>query len=429
MSKNIVVLGAQWGDEGKGKIVDLLTENIDAVVRFQGGHNAGHTIVICGETTKLHLIPSGILRETVKCIIGNGVVLSLPALMQEIQMLSARHISVKDRLWISSACVLIMPYHVALDQAREQGKGVDAIGTTKRGIGPAYEDKIARRAIRFSDCYCEQQFKEKLKSNLDYYQFILKNYYHADVDSGLSFQAICDETFSIAAQIKSSMTDVPALLMEWRMKGKPILFEGAQGTFLDIDHGTYPFVTSSNTTIGGACSGTGFGARYMDRIIGIAKAYTTRVGAGPFPTELSGEIDAYLTEKGQEFGTTTGRKRRCGWFDAALVKRAVLLNSMTELCITKLDVLDDLDKIKIGIGYQLNGKKLDYLPFDLESIKQCEPIYEELSGWQSSTVGIREYNQLPENAKNYLKRIEQLVDIPIKMISTGPERDQTIFGF
>jgi adenylosuccinate synthase len=424
---NIVVIGSQWGDEGKGKIVDLLTEKIDAVVRFQGGHNAGHTIVIGDETTKLHLIPSGILRKNVTCIIGNGVVLSLPALMQEIQMLESRGVKVVDRLLISHACPLILPYHAALDKARENEKGKNAIGTTGRGIGPAYEDKVARRAIRLVDVYNEKSFKEKLAANLKYYKFILEQYHHEKVAEDLSLEAIYNETLEIAKKIKSSLTDVPALLSDLREKNKSILFEGAQGTFLDVDHGTYPFVTSSNTTIGGASSGSGFGSKYIDRIIGITKAYTTRVGAGPFPTELFDETGTYLTEKGHEYGTTTGRKRRCGWFDAMLVKRSVELNSLTELCITKLDVLDELPTIKIGVGYRLDGKELKRLPLDLEEIKRCEPIYEEMPGWKTSTFGLQQFDQLPKNAKNYLKRMEELTHAPIKIISIGSERLSTIW--
>ncbi len=424
MNKNVVVIGSQFGDEGKGKVVDLLTEHVAAVVRYQGGHNAGHTLVINGEVTKLHLIPSGVMHEGVHCLVGNGVVLSPVDLMKEIEGLEARGISVRDRLHIDLSCVLVLPYHVALDQAREIKKGKKAIGTTGRGIGPAYEDKVSRRAIRLADlCGDEKAFTEKLKHIMAHHNFMLENFYKT---SALDFQNVLDECLSIKAQLCELATDVTGMLETYRAENANLLFEGAQGTFLDIDHGTYPFVTSSNTTAGGVSTGTGFGPCYLDYVLGITKAYTTRVGAGPMPTELFDEAGDWLTEKGHEFGTTTGRKRRCGWFDAVLVKRAVMLNSLTGLCITKLDVLDGLKEVKVCVGYEFNGKVLKSPSLGSEAFANCKPIYEVFPGWSDITAKITEYDQLPENAKNYLKFIEEFVGAPIHMISTGPDRVDTV---
>ena len=423
MSKNVVILGSQWGDEGKGKVVDLLTDHVAGVVRFQGGHNAGHTLVVNGEVTKLHLIPSGILRENVACIIGNGVVLSPVALMQEITELELRGFSVRDRLYISPACPLIMPYHIALDQAREAAKGDAKIGTTGRGIGPAYEDKAARRAIRFVDLLDKKRFAEKLSEVMKYHNFMLENYFHVEP---LQYQVVLDEYLALSDQLKPMAKDVTSMIANFRTANKSLLFEGAQGTLLDIDQGTYPFVTSSNTTAGAVATGSGFGPCYIDYVLGITKAYTTRVGGGPFPTELHDEIGERLTDKGHEYGTTTGRRRRCGWLDVMALKRAAQINSFTGLCITKLDVLDGLETVKICSGYRLNGKKIDYFPVDAETFSLCEPIYEEFEGWQEITARIRDEKQLPENAKKYLKRVEELIDVPIDMISTGPDREDII---
>ncbi len=421
MNKNVVVLGSQWGDEGKGKIVDLLAERAAAVVRFQGGHNAGHTLVINGEVTKLHLIPSSILRPKGQCLIGNGVVLSPSALLEEMAGLESRGIPVRERLLISNACTLILPYHAAIDAARENKKS--AIGTTKRGIGPAYEDKIARRAIRAGDLLHEARLKEKLASVMEYHNFILKNYYHVDP---VDYQTVLDELLTQASILKDLITDIPTILHRLREEGQPILFEGAQGSLLDVDHGTYPFVPSSNTTAGGVSTGSGFGPCYLDYILGITKAYSTRVGGGPFPTELSDDIGEHIAKRGCEVGTTTGRRRRCGWFDAVAVKRAILLSSISGLCITKLDVLDELETIKIGVAYRLHGKVIDYLPSDAETLAECEPIFEEMPGWQANTVGVTDYAALPEKAKAYLKRLSDLVGAPIDIISTGPDRKETI---
>ncbi|OGT29680.1 MAG: adenylosuccinate synthase [Gammaproteobacteria bacterium RIFCSPHIGHO2_12_FULL_35_23] len=423
MSKNIAVLGSQWGDEGKGKIVDLLSEKVAAVVRFQGGHNAGHTLVVNGEVTKLHLIPSSILRKEGLCLIGNGVVVSAAALITEMNELITRGIPVRERLKISNACVLILPYHAALDKYREIAKGKQAIGTTGRGIGPAYEDKIARRAIRTCDLLSEERLTLKLKEVLTYYNFLFEKFYQAEP---LSFDTILAETLEHAKILRDLITDIPAILYELKQKHQSILFEGAQGTLLDVDHGTYPFVTSSNTTAGGIATGSGFGPRYLDYILGITKAYTTRVGGGPFPTELNDRTGEYLSQKGCEVGTTTGRKRRCGWFDAVLVKRAVELNSLSGLCITKLDVLDGLETLKICSAYHFHNQLITIPPCNAEDLALCQPVYEELPGWKTSTFGLKHYKQLPENAKKYLARLSQLVGAPIAIISTGPDREETI---
>ncbi len=423
MGKNVVVIGTQWGDEGKGKIVDLLTERAAAVVRFQGGHNAGHTLVIEGKKTVLHLIPSGILREKVQCLIGNGVVLSPAALFEELRMLEQNGIPARERLKISEACALIMPYHVALDHARERARGKAAIGTTGRGIGPAYEDKISRRGLRLGDLFHRERFAAKLGEVLDYHNFALQNYFKSDP---VDFQQTLDEAFSMADDLQSMVGDVPEILDQCRRSGENVMFEGAQGALLDIDHGTYPFVTSSNTTAGGACTGSGVGPRNLDYILGITKAYTTRVGAGPFPTELFDEMGEHLAKRGHEFGSTTGRPRRCGWFDAVALRRANQLNSVTGLCITKLDVLDGLDTIRICVGYRCAGDERLTPPIGAEAFATCEPIYEEVPGWKESTVGVREYDKLPANAKAYLKRIEDVVACPVDIISTGPDRLDTI---
>ena len=423
MSKNVVVLGSQWGDEGKGKIVDLLTERAAAVVRFQGGHNAGHTLVIGDETTVLHLIPSGVLREGVMCLIGNGVVLSPSALFQEVEELEARGIPASERIKISAACPLILPYHIALDQAREIARGKTAIGTTGRGIGPCYEDKVSRRGIRLQDLNDEAAFKEKLKGVMEYHNFSLKNYFKCDE---VSYEEVLEEVMSYREKLLSMVADIPGMLDGFRKDGQNIMFEGAQGTLLDIDQGTYPYVTSSNTTAGGACTGSGIGPGDLDYMLGITKAYTTRVGAGPFPTELFDDIGNHLGTKGHEFGATTGRSRRCGWFDGVALRRAAQINSLTGLCITKLDVLDGLETLKLCTSYKYNGENLEFPPLGADAIEKCEPIYEEMPGWTESTEGIRDYDSLPEKAKKYLKRMEEIVGVPVDIISTGPERDETI---
>ncbi len=423
MGKSIVIVGTQWGDEGKGKIVDLLTERAAAVVRFQGGHNAGHTLLIGGDKTVLHLIPSGILREGVDCIIGNGVVIHLPSLLEEFDGLNAKGVAVASRLRISAACPLILPTHIALDQARERTSGRQAIGTTGRGIGPAYEDKVARRSLRVSDLFDSDNFAERLSLAMDLHNFMLKSYYQADT---IDMAKTRDAWLSMAERIKPLVIDVPGYLCQLRDSGKNILFEGAQGALLDVDHGTYPFVTSSNTTAGAAATGAGVGPRVIDYVLGIVKAYTTRVGAGPFPTELFDDMGKHLAKVGAEFGATTGRPRRCGWFDAVALRRAIINSSVSGLCVTKLDVLDGLESIKVCIGYRLDGKVIDYPPFHVSRYADCEPVYEELPGWQVSTVGVTELDRLPEEARVYLHRLEKILGVPVDLISTGPERDQNI---
>lgn len=423
MAKNVVVVGTQWGDEGKGKIVDLLTAQAKAVIRFQGGHNAGHTLVIDGEKTILRLIPSGILRSDVKCFIGNGVVLSLPDLFKEIIELKNKNVHVANRLFISAACNLVLPFHVAIDKARETAKGSQAIGTTGRGIGPAYEDKVARRGLRAADLFDLKILKEKLIDLANYHNFWLKNYYHAEP---IPYEKVFDELASFADQAKPMIADVVTLLAAEQKQQKCLLFEGAQGAYLDVDHGTYPFVTSSNTIAGAASTGSGFGPLFLDYVLGITKCYTTRVGAGPFPTELKDEIGESLRQRGMEFGSVTGRPRRCGWLDAAALRRSVQLNSVSGLCITKMDVLDELPKVKLAVGYQLNGKEISSLPLDEEELQQCTPIYEEMEGWQTSTVGVTKMEDLPQNARDYLKRISAVVGANIDIISTGPQRHETI---
>ncbi len=423
MNKNVVVLGTQWGDEGKGKIVDLLTDQVDAVVRFQGGHNAGHTLVIDGEKTVLHLIPSGILRENVTCLIGNGVVLSPEALLFEIGELEEKGVPVRERLRISAACPLILPYHVALDQARELARGKDKIGTTGRGIGPAYEDKVARRGLRLGDLLDAGRFAEKLKSVLDYHNFVLTGFYKVEE---VDYQATLDQALAMLEQLAPMIADVTTLLHQYRNNGARIMFEGAQGSLLDIDHGTYPFVTSSNTTAGGTATGSGFGPLYLDYVLGITKAYTTRVGSGPFPTELFDATGEHLAKKGHEFGATTGRPRRCGWFDAVALRNAVQINSVSGLCLTKLDVLDGLETIQICVGYQdASGNPVPY-PVDSDDYDGLVPLYEEVPGWSDSTIGAKSLEELPVNARDYINRIEEVVGAPIDIISTGPDRVETI---
>ncbi|MCP5245329.1 MAG: adenylosuccinate synthase [Burkholderiales bacterium] len=424
MTKNVVVIGTQWGDEGKGKVVDWLTDHAQGVVRFQGGHNAGHTLVVGEKKTILHLVPSGILRHNVTCYIGNGVVVSPEALLKETEMLEQMGVDINGRLRISEACPLILPCHTALDHAREAARGVGKIGTTGRGIGPAYEDKVARRAIRLQDLFHKDRLAEKLEEMLDYHNFVLKNYFNAPV---VDFQKTLNEAISQSERIKPWVADVPQLLYHANKAGDKLLFEGAQGALLDVDHGTYPFVTSSNCIAGAAAPGSGVGPQLLHYILGITKAYTTRVGSGPFPTELEDETGQYLAERGHEFGSTTGRPRRCGWFDAVAMKRSIQINGVTGLCITKLDVLDGIETLKIGVGYQLsNGSNSDVLPVGADDLDQCGPIYEEIPGWSNSTAGIKEFDQLPKAAQNYLKRIEEVCDTPIDMISTGPDREDTI---
>ena len=423
MGKNVVILGTQWGDEGKGKIVDLLTDQVAAVVRYQGGHNAGHTLVIDGEKTVLHLIPSGILRDNVMCFIGNGVVLSPEALMKELKELEAKGVPVRERLRISPACPLILPYHVALDQAREKARGEAKIGTTGRGIGPAYEDKVSRRGLRVADLFNAERFAVKLAEVLEYHNFSLEHYYKVEP---VDFQKTFDEAMVYAEWLRPLMTDVTARLHELRSEGANIMFEGAQGSLLDIDHGTYPYVTSSNTTAGGTATGSGFGPLYLDYVLGITKAYTTRVGSGPFPTELFDEVGARLAERGHEFGSTTGRARRCGWFDAVILRRAMEVNSISGLCLTKLDVLDGLDVIRICVGYRNEAGNVITVPTDADSYLGLEPVYEEVPGWSESTLGAQTLAQLPDNARDYISRIEELVGAPVDIISTGPDRNETI---
>jgi adenylosuccinate synthase len=423
MASNVVVVGTQWGDEGKGKIVDWLTDHAQGVVRFQGGHNAGHTLVIDGRKTVLHLIPSGILRKEVACFIGNGVVVSPQALMDEVATLEKAGIEVRGRLAISEACPLILPHHAALDRAREAAKGAGKIGTTGRGIGPAYEDKVARRAIRMQDLFHRERLAAKLGEVLDFHNFVLRQYFGAET---VDFQASLDELLALADSIRPMVKDVPRLLFEAQRAQKRLLFEGAQGTLLDVDHGTYPFVTSSNCVAGAAAAGSGVGPQALHYILGITKAYTTRVGSGPFPTELDDEIGRGIALRGNEVGATTGRPRRCGWFDAAALRRSIQINGVSGLCVTKLDVLDGMETLQIGVGYRFGGKQRDILPVGAEELAECEPIYEEVPGWSQSTLGVRKFDELPEAARRYLKRIEEVCEVPIDLISTGAERDDTI---
>jgi len=421
---NVVVIGTQWGDEGKGKIVDWLTDRAQGVVRFQGGHNAGHTLVIGAKKTVLHLIPSGILRGNVDCFIGNGVVVSPQALVAEMDELEAAGVrGVVARLSISEACPLILPYHSALDLAREASKGERKIGTTGRGIGPAYEDKVARRAIRLQDLFKPERFAEKLRDLLEFHNFVLQHYHK---QPAVDYQKTLDESLALAPRFAPLIADVPRALYHANRAGKNLLFEGAQGSLLDIDHGTYPFVTSSNCVAGAASAGAGLGPMHLHYVLGITKAYSTRVGGGPFPTELSDDVGERLRQRGQEFGATTGRPRRTGWFDAAALKRSIQLNGVSGLCITKLDVLDGVESVKICVGYKLEGGFSEIFPVGAEELEGSQPVYEELPGWMESTVGIRAHDKLPPAARKYLERIESLAGVPIDLISTGPERDETI---
>jgi len=423
MARNVVVIGTQWGDEGKGKVVDWLTDHVGGVVRFQGGHNAGHTLVIEGRKTILRLIPSGILHAKVKCFIGNGVVVSPRALVDEIAELEKAGVDVVSRLRISEACPLILAHHIAIDQARERAKGEAKIGTTGRGIGPAYEDKVARRAIRVQDLYTRERFAAKLGEVLDYHNFVLRNYFKADV---VDFQKTLDETLALADRLRPMVADVSAELNALIQAGVSLLFEGAQAALLDVDHGTYPFVTSSNCVAGQAAAGAGVGPGQLHYVLGVAKAYATRVGAGPFPTELDDEIGERLRVRGNEYGSVTGRPRRCGWFDATALKRAVQLNGLGGICITKLDVLDGLDIVRVAVGYNVGGERRDILPVGAEALSICEPIYEEHPGWKETTVGVRSFDKLPKNAQSYLRRLEALVGAPVAIISTGADREETI---
>ncbi|GIK26321.1 MAG: adenylosuccinate synthase [Rhodocyclales bacterium] len=429
MAKNVVVIGTQWGDEGKGKVVDWLTDHAQGVVRFQGGHNAGHTLVIAGKKTVLHLVPSGILREGVTCYIGNGVVLSPDALMRELDELQAAGVDAESRLKISEACPLILPYHQALDVARETAKGANKIGTTGRGIGPAYEDKVARRGLRVQDLLRPKRFAEKLAEILDYHNYVLKNYLGADA---VDFQRVLEGAMAIAPRLTRMIADVPRALYDAHKGGANLLFEGAQGTLLDIDHGTFPYVTSSNCVAGAAAAGAGVGPGMLHYVLGITKAYTTRVGGGPFPTELYDAVDKldpvgkHMATRGHEFGATTGRARRCGWFDAAALKRSIQINGVSGLCVTKLDVLDGIEEMKICTGYRIDGRLSDILPVGADDLERCEPVYESLPGWKESTVGVKQFEALPKEAQAYLKRMESLCDVPVDMISTGPDREETI---
>lgn len=429
--RNVVVVGTQWGDEGKGKIVDWLTDHAHGVVRFQGGHNAGHTLIIGGKKTILRLIPSGIMREGVACYIGNGVVLSPEALFKEIGELEEAGVNVRDRLFISEAATLILPYHIAIDQAREARLGTGKIGTTGRGIGPAYEDKVARRALRVQDLFDAKTFADRLRENLDFHNFVLTQYLGG---AAVDFQATLDTMLGYADRLKPMVADVSTLLDNVNRAGNSLLFEGAQGTLLDIDHGTYPYVTSRNCVAGAASAGAGVGPHKLNYVLGITKAYCTRVGSGPFPSELydadnpkhQSPVGIELANVGKEFGSVTGRPRRTGWLDAAALRRSIQINGVTGLCITKLDVLDGLDEVRLCVGYKIDGKDVDILPRGAVEVARCEPVYETFSGWKTSTVGITRWDDLPETARAYLTRVQEVAGIPIDMVSTGPDRDETI---
>jgi len=430
VGRNVVVVGTQWGDEGKGKVVDWLTDHAQGVVRFQGGHNAGHTLVIKGVKTALQLIPSGIMRDVVACYIGNGVVVDPTHLLAEIERLEGIGVEVRSRLFVSESCPLILPFHVEVDKAREalrETSGAGKIGTTGKGIGPAYEDKVARRALRVQDLKHPERFAKKLRELLDLHNFALSGYLHS---KPVEFQPIFDHAVKVAEQLKPMMADVGYILHNANRAGANLLFEGAQGTLLDIDHGTYPYVTSSNCVAGNASAGAGVGPDQLHYILGITKAYTTRVGSGPFPTELPmdepGTVGNHLSVVGQERGTVTGRPRRCGWLDAALLKRSIIINGISGLCITKLDVLDGLKEIKVCVGYELNGKRIDILPLDADDIVACKPIYDTFPGWAETTAGITEWDKLPVNARKYLERVQEFIGAPVDMVSTGPDRDHTI---
>ncbi|WP_065499842.1 adenylosuccinate synthase [Burkholderia stabilis] len=429
--RNVVVVGTQWGDEGKGKIVDWLTDHAQGVVRFQGGHNAGHTLIIGGKKTILRLIPSGIMREGVACYIGNGVVLSPEALFKEIGELEEAGVNVRDRLFISEAATLILPYHIAIDQAREARKGAGKIGTTGRGIGPAYEDKVGRRALRVQDLFDAKTFADRLRENLDFHNFVLTQYLGG---AAVDFQATLDTMLGYADRLKPMVADVSRRLYDANNAGQNLLFEGAQGTLLDIDHGTYPFVTSSNCVAGAASAGAGVGPQKLNYILGITKAYCTRVGSGPFPSELydadnpqrQDQVGVTLANVGKEFGSVTGRPRRTGWLDAAALRRSIQINGVSGLCMTKLDVLDGLDEVKLCVGYKIDGKDVDILPRGAADVARCEPVYETFSGWKESTVGIKTWEALPANAQAYLTRVQEVAGVPVDMVSTGPDRDETI---
>jgi adenylosuccinate synthase len=431
MSKNVVIIGTQWGDEGKGKVVDLITDKVSSVVRFQGGHNAGHTLVINGKKTVLHLIPSGILRDNVECLIGHGVVLSMSALLKEMKELEDAGVKVSSRLKISPGCPLILPHHIALDNAREVKRGKNAIGTTGNGIGPAYEDKVARRGLRVGDLLDPELFAAKLKNVMELHNFSLKNYYGVD---GVDYQATLDEALSQAETLRTMICDVTEKIHQHISSDENILFEGAQGALLDIDQGTYPFVTSSNTTSGGAITGSGVGVNDIDYVLGIVKAYTTRVGGGPFPTELvydiatdvGDDIGKELGTVGCEFGATTGRQRRCGWLDLVTLNRSFKINSVTGICLTKLDVMDNLETVKICISYEIDGKHQSTPPYDSEGYAKAEPVYIEMPGWKTSTIGTSSFDELPIEAQNYIRKIEELSGIPVDILSTGPDREETL---
>lgn len=432
MSKNVVVIGTQWGDEGKGKIVDWLTDHAQGVVRFQGGHNAGHTLVIgqgaSQKEYKLNLVPSGIVREGVNCYIGNGVVLDANHLLFEIESLEKAGLEVRNRLKVSPGCPLILDYHVRLDKAREAAREPGRkIGTTGKGIGPTYEDKVARRALRVYDLFYPERFAEKLREVLDYHNFVLTKYLNTEA---VDYQQQLDDALSKAPLLQPLVTDISAALYDANKAGQNLLFEGAQGTLLDVDHGTYPYVTSSNCISGQAAAGTGVGPSMLHYVLGITKAYTTRVGGGPFPSELDIETEDspgfQMSDKGREIGTVTKRKRRCGWFDAAALRRSARINGLTGLCITKLDVLDGIKELNICTGYELDGKPVDLLPVGADDVARCQPVYETLPGWDENTFGISRWEDLPQNARNYLKRLEALCEVPVDIVSTGPERDETI---
>ena len=423
MGKHIVILGTQWGDEGKGKVVDLLTDHVSAVVRYQGGHNAGHTLIVKGRKTILRLIPSGVLHDNVTCMIGNGVVLSPTALLQEMGELVEQGVPVSERLCISSACSLLLPYHVAIDQARENELGDNKIGTTRRGIGPCYEDKVARRGLHVGDLAHPKRLHQKLCELARYHNFQLEQLYGVDA---IDVETVYEELLQQAKIIVPMITEVNQRLAELKKAGKNIMFEGAQGSLLDIDLGTYPYVTSSNTTAGAVATGTGFGPRYIDAVYGITKAYVTRVGSGPFPTEQKNQFGQLMAEQGKEFGSVTGRPRRCGWFDVPVMRHSILANSLSAMVLTKLDVLDQFETIKICVAYRYQGEEIQYPPLDTADYEQCEPVYEELPGWQSTTFGVTEFEQLPANAQAYVRRLEALCELPVAIVSTGPERDETI---
>lgn len=423
MAKNVVVVGAQWGDEGKGKIVDWLTSKVDGVVRFNGGNNAGHTIVVNGNKTVLRLIPSGVMHPTMQCYLGNGVVFSPSAFFSELDQLKEHGMDAESRLHVSGNCALLMPYHVALDHARENNLGKKKIGTTGRGIGPAYEDKVARRTVRVADLYNVPFFEERVRTALEYHNFELTHFLHAEA---LDPQKVIDEVLGFADRLKPRVMDVSHTLNKLMAEGKQFLFEGAQGSMLDIDHGTYPFVTSSNTVAGYATAGAGVGPHHLNYVLGITKAYCTRVGAGPFPTELLDEEGERIRQRGGEFGAVTGRPRRCGWFDGAALRRSAEWNGLSGLAVMKLDVLDGFKTVRLGVGYEYKGQRLEVMPVGADAVAECKPIYEDFPGWEESTFGITKWDDLPLNARRYLDRLSQVAGVPIAVVSTGPDRENTI---